>query len=103
MALAAELLQDLDKNVVRDGESWARLRTAFSVLLGQYGNAAYLAAAFIGGQHVSRDFKGTDESHDPITPVAGKQQREALEFLTREILSDKAFVFSPQLLRTAGH
>ena len=102
MALAGELLQNLDKNVVRDGDSWSRLRSAFSVLLGQYGNAAYLAAAYIGGQSVSRDFKGGEPSRDPITPIPGQKQREALEFLASEILSDKAFKFPPQLLRKLG-
>jgi hypothetical protein len=99
MALAAELLKNLDQRVVKDGESWARLRTAFSVLFNQYGNAAYLAAEFIGGQYVSRDFKGGKDSHDPVVPVPGDKQREALRFLTDNILSDKAFEFSPALLR----
>ena len=33
IALAAELLKDLDARVVKDGESWARTRRAFGVLL----------------------------------------------------------------------
>jgi hypothetical protein len=99
MTLAADLLKDLDQRVVRDGESWARLRSAFSVLLSQYGNATYLAAGFIGGQYVCRDFKGGEKSHDPVMPVPGDKQREALTFLTENVLSDKAFQFSPALLR----
>lgn len=99
MALAADLLKNLDQRVVKDGESWARLRSAFSVLLSQYGNATYMAANFIGGQFVSRDFKGGQGSRDPVVPVPGDKQREALEFLTEHILSDKAFQFSPALLR----
>jgi hypothetical protein len=99
MKLAAELLRDLDQRVVKDGESWSRLRSAFSVLLSQYGNAAYLASSFIGGQHVSRDFKGGEKSRDPVMPVAGDKQREALQFLAEHMLSDKAFQFSPALLR----
>jgi hypothetical protein len=105
MALAADLVKDLDKRVVKDGESWARLRSAFSVLLSQYGNATFLAAGYIGGQYVSRDFKGGESSHDPVVPVPGDKQREALSFLTENILSDRAFQFSPALLRrlTADH
>jgi Met-zincin/Domain of unknown function (DUF5117) len=99
MALAADLLKDLDKRVVKDGESWARLRSAFSTLFSQYGNATYLAAGYIGGQYVSRDFKGSENSHDPVVPVPGDKQREALSFLTENILSDRAFQFSPALLR----
>jgi hypothetical protein len=99
MTLATDLLKDLDKRVVKDGESWARLRSAFSVLFSQYGNATYLAAGYIGGQYVSRDFKGGERSRDPIVPVPGDKQREALQFVTENILSDQAFQFSPSLLR----
>ena len=97
--LAQELLQNLDENVVRDGESWSRLRQAFSVLLSQYGNGAYLASSYIGGQYFSRDFKGGDKSRDPNVPVAGEKQREALEFVVDQILTDKPFQFEPELLR----
>ena len=99
MELAAELVKDLDERVVKSGESWSRLRSAFSVLFNQYGNAAYLSTAFIGGQYVSRDFKGGETSRDPIVPVPGDKQREALQFAVENILSDKAFEFSPALLR----
>jgi hypothetical protein len=100
MALAERLMKDLDSKVVEDGQSWARLRSAFSALLSQYGNSAYLAASHIAGQSFSRDFKSSDEkSRDPITPIPAERQREALEFLAKEILSDSAFKFSPKLLR----
>ena len=97
--LAEKLLPHIDDKIIRDGESWARLRPAFSVLLGQYGNAAYLASSVIAGQHFSKDHKGGKDSADPIVPVAGNKQREALDFLTTKILSDQAFHFSPDLLR----
>jgi len=99
VALAAELLEGIEDQIVRDGESWARLRTAFSVLVSQYANAAYIASSYVGGQHISRDFKGDQESRDPIVPVSGSKQRAALDFAVDQILSDGAFDFSPQLLR----
>ena len=99
VALASELLKSLDDKIVKDGESWARLRRAFSVLLGQYGNAAYLASSYIGGQSVCRDFKGGEGSHDPVTPIPGDKQREALDFLSKTMLTGEAFHFSPALLR----
>ena len=98
VALAADLLKELDQNIVKDGESWARLRIAFSTLLNQYGNASYLAASYIGGHIISRDFKG-EGSRDPVIPVSGDKQREALRFITEKIFSDRAFQFSPALLR----
>jgi Met-zincin/Domain of unknown function (DUF5117) len=102
IALATDLLKDLDKRVVKDGESWARTRRAFSVLLEQWGDGATLASQYVGGQSVSRDHKADKGGHDPIVPVAGAKQRECLKFITDAILSDKAFQFSPALLRRLG-
>jgi hypothetical protein len=99
IALASQLMKDLDAKVVRDGEAWSRLRYAFSVLLGQWGNAAYLAAGHVGGQLVSRDHKGDKGSRDPLVPVTGAKQRDALKFVQEQILSDQSFRFSPALLR----
>src|SRR5208283_3729442 len=59
----------------------------------------YLASGFIGGQSISRDFKGSEGAHDPITPIAGEKQREALDFLSKNVLIGDAFHFSPTLLR----
>ena len=60
--IAGELLDDLDEDVVRDGESWARLRRAFSVRLSQFGNAAYVAAAQHWRRARARDFKGDEKT-----------------------------------------
>jgi hypothetical protein len=99
MAMAAELLKDLDQRVVKDGDSWSRLRAAFAACIKQYGNGAYLASEYIGGQSVHRDFKGTDKAHDPVIPIPGARQREALKLLVDQVLSDSTFRFSPGLLR----
>jgi hypothetical protein len=102
IALATELLKDLDARVVKDGDSWARTRRAFSILLEQWGDGATLASQYVGGQSVSRDHKADKGGHDPIVPVPGTKQRECLKFLTDAILSDKSFQFSPALLRRLG-
>jgi Met-zincin/Domain of unknown function (DUF5117)/Domain of unknown function (DUF5118) len=102
IALAAELLKNLDGRVIKDGESWARTRRAFGILLSQWGDGAALASGYIGGQSVSRDHKADKDARDPIVPVPGTKQRECLKFLTDAILSDKAFQFSPTLLRRLG-
>ncbi len=99
MTMASELLKDLDQKVVKDGESWSRLRSAFSSCISQFGNGAYLAAEYIGGQSVSRDFKAKEKARDPVIPISGARQRDALKLLVDQILSDKSFQFSPALLR----
>ncbi|WP_406698026.1 zinc-dependent metalloprotease [Singulisphaera sp. Ch08] len=132
VALAAELMKGLDEKVVKEGEPWSRTRRAFSLLLSQWGDAAYLASSHVGGQYVSRDHRPGESkedkdkerkekdkaeskadknekeakaetpqrpTHDPITPVPGTKQREALKLVSEQILSDRAFQFSPALLR----
>jgi hypothetical protein len=102
MDLAASLLKDLDAKVVKDGDSYARNRRAFQILLSQYGNGAALISAYIGGQSVHRDHKGDKDARDPIVPVPGDKQRECLNELVGRVLSDKAFAFSPATLRRLG-
>ncbi len=99
ITLAAQLLKGLDTKVVKDGESWARTKTAFSYLMRQYGNAADLVASYVGGQSVARNHKGDKDAVDPIIPVSGEKQRQALAFLAANVWDDAAFKFSPGLLR----
>ena len=63
IALAAELLKDLDKRVVKDGESWARLRSAFSVLLEPVRQRALTWRPITSAVSTSRrDFKGGERA-----------------------------------------
>lgn len=101
-ALAKELLKDLAEKGPEKGEGYQRVRMAFSVLLGQYGNAAHLAANHVGGEYIHRDHNGDPSGRDPLDPVKSAKQREALKFLAENILTDKSFEFSPQLLRRLG-
>jgi hypothetical protein len=98
IALAEDVLEGMDENLVQDGESWARLRPAFLTILQQYGDAAYLAMRYVGGRHVSRDARGKD-ARDPVAPVSGKEQREALKFVAENILVDNPIPMRPELLR----
>ncbi|HEU5115599.1 MAG TPA: zinc-dependent metalloprotease, partial [Isosphaeraceae bacterium] len=102
MALASSLMKDLDDKTVKDGESWARNRQAFSVVLRQYGDASHLLSSYIAGQEVHRDHKGDKDARDPIVPIPGAKQREALDALVSGIFSDRAFQFSPETLRRLG-
>ncbi len=99
MLLAQELLKELPERVVENGEGYQRTRLAFSMLTSQYGNAAYLVSRFVGGEYVHRDHKGDPNARDPFVPVTPAKQREALKFLQDNVLTDRPFHFSPQLLR----
>jgi hypothetical protein len=99
MQLAQDLLKDLSERVVESGEDYRRTRLAFSMLMRQYGDGAYLVSRYVGGEYVNRDHKGDPNGRDPFVPVTSAKQREALKFLQENVLTDKPFHFSPQLLR----
>jgi hypothetical protein len=99
MLLAEELLKGLANRVVDSGEGYQRARVAFGILLEQYGNAAYLIARYVGGEHAHRDHRGDPKGRDPLVPVSPAKQREALKFLQEHLFSDQPFQFSPELLR----
>ncbi len=99
MLLTEELMKDLADRIVDKGEGYQRARQAFNLLLGQYGNGAYLVSRFVGGEHMNRDHRGDPNGRDPFIPAKAGKQREALKFLQEHILTDKPFQFSPQLLR----
>jgi hypothetical protein len=100
--LAEGLFKGLSERVVDKGEGYQRVRSAFSILLTQYGNAAYLVASHVGGEHAHRDHRGDPDGRDPFVPVKADKQREALKFLEQHILTDRPFQFPPELLRRLG-
>jgi len=97
--IAQDLFNNLSDKAIDGGEGYQRVRSAFSVLLNQYGNAAALAANFVGGEYMHRDHKGDPEGRDPFVPVNLAKQREALKFLQDNLFADSAFKFQPELLR----
>ena len=97
-SLPSELFKDLDKEVVRDDESWGRLRSAFSTLLHQWGNAAVLVSGYVGGQYVNYDHKAEKGAATRSLPCRAPSSASA-RGVVDDILSDRAFTFSPALLR----
>ncbi|MFO0841035.1 MAG: zinc-dependent metalloprotease [Gemmataceae bacterium] len=99
MLAAEELLKSLATTVVEEGEGYQRARVAFNLLLGQYGDGAYLVSKYVGGEHAHRDHRGDAKARDPLVPVTAAKQRDALKFLREHLFTDKAFQFPPELLR----
>jgi hypothetical protein len=99
MLLAEELMKDLADRVVDKGEGYQRARSAFNLLLRQYGDGAFLVVRHIGGEAMHRDHRGDPGGRDPFVPVPAAKQREALKFLQEHILTERTFQFPPQVLR----
>lgn len=102
MRMVDTLTKDLVDRAVDDGESYARLRRAFNIVLGEYSFAARMAARTVGGQLVNRDHKGDPNGRTPFEILPAAKQREALSFLADTVFSSKSFQFPPDLLNRLG-
>jgi len=99
IALMKRLRANLEARAVDKGERYHRLRQAMDMQFYEADSAAYLAARFVGGEHIHRDHRGDPNARPPLQPVAAAKQREALAFVCDEILSGRYFKFDPDLLR----
>ena len=98
MRLVNELRSSLVDRIVKDGESWAKARRGYEILLSRHFGAASIAANWVGGSNVNRDHKGDPGDRLPIENIDADQQRRALDFVIKNIFSDDAFGLNDELL-----
>jgi len=87
----------LDK-IVKDGDSWAKARQAYQILLNRQFGAVSIAANWLGGSYVNRDKKGDPGDRSPIEAVSADQQRRALQLVIDNTFYEDAFGLTPELL-----
>ena len=92
-------LPGMAERMVAQGEGWQRAAEGFMTLVGGYLRGAQRACSIIGGYHLARDHRGDPGAADPLAPVPFAQQREALRFLTTQVLADNVVQFDPAMLR----
>ncbi len=98
MRLVQELRSNLLDRVVNDGDSWAKARRGYEILLSRHFGAASIAANWIGGSNINRDHKGDPGDRAPIENICSDQQRRALNFVIDHIFTDEAFGLNEELL-----
>ena len=98
MELVNRLEKNIDEWAVEDGESYSYLRRVFEGLLFEYQRASLFACRVIGGQNISRNYKGDADEVPPIRILPAQKQRQALDFLVRHVFSDQAFQYDPEIL-----
>lgn len=89
--LVDQLLPGLDARIVKDGESYERMRTRFNMLNNWKVNGMIFAANYIGGLMVNRDFKGDENAQKPFVVVPASEQREAALFLAENCFGINAY------------
>jgi hypothetical protein len=102
VALVKELWAKAEAKLVEPGEGYQVLRRVVGRGFGELSRSAQIVAKFIGGVETSRARAGDVGGRLPLVPVPAVKQREALEFLTREIFNDEAFKLPSTLLAKLG-
>ena len=96
------LFDSLDTRMVAPGESYARLRTAFSDLLNDRWYAILVTTKYLGGATTARDHRGDPSGRPALTTIPAARQREALAFITDAGFGEQAYRFRPDLLNQLG-
>ena len=99
VALIDRLFDSLDTRVVGQGESYGRLRDAFTDLLNDRWYALLVTTKYLGGAQTSRDHRGDPGARPAVVTVTAARQRAALALLADAGFGERAYRFHPALLR----
>ncbi len=97
IAMVVELRTRIIDEMIEDGESWAKARRAYEMLLRKHRGAVSIASNWIGGSTVNRVKKGMEL--DPIESIPADQQRRALMLVLDATMVDEAYGLTPELLK----
>ena len=95
--IGRDLISRQESRVLKPEADYSVLRRAITYAVRDMGRAAGILARQIGGVRTLRDHPGT--GRDPLQPVAAAVQREALEALSKGVMSENSLKLSPALQR----
>ena len=96
--LVEQLRATILERMVKDGDSWAKARSGFEMLLNRQFSAVGIAADWIGGTMNNRSRKGDPGDRDPIEEIAPNIQRRALAIVLENTMRDDAWGLDSELL-----
>ncbi|MEN3045214.1 MAG: zinc-dependent metalloprotease [Candidatus Hydrothermales bacterium] len=96
LKIVENVLPKLENFVIKEDQSYSRLRNAFLRVNYERYLALLHLVKFLGGVYFNRFHKG--EKEPPLRPVPSDIQRKAFEFLRLNIFSKDAFKFDGKLL-----
>lgn len=97
-ALVEQVLPELDRRVVEEGQPWHRLRDAVSSMYFTKWESLLSVPKAVGGLYAARDYKGQPGGRPTFRPVPAEQQREAVRLLAKEAFSEDAFTLESGML-----
>lgn len=99
MTMQRDLYKRLDWRFPRAQASFDDLRTAFSMVAGQYGRCATIVSRYVGGEYLSRSLRGDRNVALPLSAVPRSTQIRAFKVLEKNLFAADAWNVSPRLLR----
>jgi Met-zincin/Domain of unknown function (DUF5117) len=95
--IARDLFRRQETRDMPPERDYSVLRRSLNYAIGDAGRAVGVLARQIGGVRTLRDFPGS--GRDPLQPVSAALQRQALDLITRALLSPEGLTVSPALQR----
>ena len=96
--LVQQLRATILERMVKEGDSWAKARSGFEMLLNRQFSAVGIAADWIGGTLNNRSRKGDPGDRDPIEEISPNIQRRALAIVLENTMRDEAWGLDSELL-----
>ena len=91
MELVESTMKNIKSKLVTNGESYQELARAYSILQGERRRAGIIMSRYIGGVYVNRAMVGQQGAEQPYTPVSIKDQKRAMNGLSKYIFAADAF------------
>ncbi len=102
MDIARTALPKLSSRLVKPGDWYQDLWTAYNVLQGQYGVQAYVTACHVGGVYVNRSVSGQPGAQPTYTPVPAEQQKRAMKLLADYVFAPTGYATDASLYTMAA-
>jgi hypothetical protein len=93
-----QLRETILDRMVKEGQSWARARSGYEMLLNRQFSSVSTAADWIGGTINNRARKGDPGDRNPIEEIAPEIQRRALLMVLENSMRDDAWGLNSDLL-----
>lgn len=99
MKIGDQLLSSLGTRFSEYQDTHDDQRTAFEAALSPYLRCSRVATDYIGGEYLSQAHVGDPDAQTSITGVWRTDSQRAFNILDERLFSDKAWQFSPRMLR----
>lgn len=82
-----------------EGDSYQKFTQSFMVMTGEYATQLRIMTRQIGGVHYDRSHVGQDTQNKPLTPVSEKDQKAAMDALTKYAFAPDVMSYDKDLIQ----